>query len=131
MMDASSAARLPDASEKTRFDVLRRRVAEEMARSSSRWKLTWVLPFNVFVVALLVARGESHWRVIVQASAVATLAPLFAATKFFYSLSLRVGTFSVGVLTYFAMVSTTGGLSSPLLVMGALMITAAAVAFRD
>src|SRR5258708_12321813 len=114
MMDASSAARLPDASEKTRFDVLRRRVAEEMARSSSRWKLTWVLPFNVFVVALLVARGESHWRVLIQASAVATLAPLFAATKFFYFPFLRVGPFSVGVLCYSPMLSTTARPSSPL-----------------
>jgi signal transduction histidine kinase len=131
MMDVSSAARLPDASEKTRFDVLRRRVAEEMFRSSSRWRLAWVLPFNVLVVALLVARGESPWRVVVQASTVAALAPLFAAHIFFYAPSLRVGTFSLGVVAYFAMVSTTGGLSSPLLVMGALMITAAAIAFRD
>src|SRR5271165_1819481 len=106
MMDVSSAARLPDASEKMRFDVLRRRVSEEMFRSSSRWRLTWVLPFNVFVVALLVARGEQSWRVVVQASTVAALVPLFAAHRFVHTLSLRVATFSLGVVVYFAMVAT-------------------------
>src|SRR5271165_1942706 len=131
MMDVSSAARLPDASEKMRFDVLRRRVSEEMFRSSSRWKLTWVLPYNVFVVALLALRGEAHWRVIVQASMVVVLAPLFAWTHAVYSATLRVATFAVGVVTYLAMIFTTGGLFSPLLVMGALMITAAAIAFRE
>jgi two-component system, NtrC family, sensor histidine kinase HydH len=131
MMDVSSAARLPDTSERTRFDVLRRRVAEEMGRSSSRWRLTWVLPFNVFVVALLATRGESHWRMVAQACAVVALGLLFGWRALSDSSSLRLGTFSVGVLSYFVMIFTTGGLASPLLVMGALMITVAAIAFRD
>ncbi len=131
MMDVSSAPRLPDVGEKTRFDVLRRRVAEEMARSSSRWRLTWVLPFNVLVLGLLVARGESHWRVFVQVTAVATLGCIFSVRAFSQSPSLRVGGFSIGVASYFAMIATTGGLASPLLVMGAMMITAAAIGFRD
>ncbi len=130
-MDVSSAARLPDSSERTRFDMLRRRVAEEMAQSASRWRLTWVLPFNFFVVGLLVARGESHWRVVVQVTAVMGLGALFAARAFSPWPTLRVGTFLFGVLAYFAMIATTGGLGSPLLVMGALMITAAAIGFRD
>jgi signal transduction histidine kinase len=130
-MDVSSAARLPDSSERTRFDVLRRRVAEEMGRSSSRWHLTWVLPFNIFVVGLLVWRGESHWRAIAQITAVTALGSLFAIRAFFQSPSLRIGTFAIGVLAYFTMIATTGGLSSPLLLIGALMITAAAIGFRD
>src|SRR5580692_4758507 len=131
MMDVSSVPRLPDIAEKTRSEMLRRRVAEEMARSSSRWRLTWVLPFNVLVLGLLVARGESHWRVFIQAIAVATLGCMFSVRAFSQSPSLRLGGFSVGVVSYFAMIGTTGGLASPLLVMGALMITAAAIGFRD
>jgi two-component system, NtrC family, sensor histidine kinase HydH len=131
MIDVSSVARLPDSTERTRFDALRRRVAEEMARSSSRWRLTWVLPFNLLVVGLLITRGESHWRAIIQVAAVATMGSLFAARTFFQAPFLRAGTFFVGVLSYFAMIATTGGLASPLLVMGALMITAAAIVFRD
>src|SRR5580692_6722867 len=131
MMDVSSVPRLPDIAEKTRSEMLRRRVAEEMARSSSRWRLTWVLPFNVLVLGLLVARGESHWRVFIQAIAVATLGCMFSVRAFSHSPSVRIGGFCIGVASYFAMIATTGGLASPLLVMGALMITAAAIGFRD
>jgi signal transduction histidine kinase len=132
MMDVSSAARLPEAVERTRFDALRRRVAEEMARSGNRWKLTWVLPFHALVVGLLALRGEQHWRVATQASAVLVLGAVFFASRAMSrSPALRVVSFSSGALVYFALVSTTGGLSSPLLVVGALMITAAAIAFRE
>jgi len=131
MMDVSSAPRLADVAEKTRSEMLRRRVAEEMARSSSRWRLTWVLPFNVLVLGLLVARGESHLRMFIQVSAVATLACVFSVRAFSHSPSVRIGGFCIGVASYFAMIATTGGLASPLVVMGALMITAAAIGFRD
>ena len=131
MMDVSSVPRLPDIAEKTRSEMLRRRVAEEMARSSSRWRLTWVLPFNVLVLGLLVARGESHLRMFIQVSAVATLACVFSVRAFSHSPSVRIGGFCIGVASYFAMIATTGGLASPLVVMGALMITAAAIGFRD
>lgn len=131
MMDVSSTARLPDSTERTRYDALRRRVLEEMARSSSRWRLTWVLPFHLLVVGLLIARGEAHWRVIIQVAAVATIGFVFWVHAFFQAPTVRVVTFSIGILSYFGMIATTGGLGSPLLVMGALMITAAAIAFRD
>jgi signal transduction histidine kinase len=131
MMDVSSVARLPDATEKARLDVLRRRVAEEMARSSSRWRMTWILPFMLFVVGLLFARGEPHWRVFAQATAVGALIPLFCALTVITGAHIRATSFCIGVVAYFVMVSTTGGLSSPLLIMSALMITAAAIGFRD
>jgi signal transduction histidine kinase len=113
--------------QRARFEALRSRIFEEFGRGSARWRLTWILPFNVFVVVLLVARGESHERALFQAAAVAVIGVLFVARIFSQHRVLKVGSLLVGVASYFVLVGTTGGLASPLLMTGGMMMAAAAI----
>jgi signal transduction histidine kinase len=116
---------------RARFEVLRRRVFDDMGRASSRWRLTWILPFHVLVIVLLVARGESAARALVQAAVVAVLGLLFVARIPWSYRRLRVGSFLFGVVGYFVLLATTGGLASPLLVTGMFMMAVAAIKMPD
>lgn len=127
---------LPDAKvrelhARARFDALRRRVFEDMGRASARWRLTWILPFHVLVIALLVLRGESAPRALAQGVVLGVLGILFVARLLSNDRRLKVASFIVGGLGYFVILATTGGLASPLLVTGAFMIVTAAMALRD
>ena len=113
--------------QRARFDALRSRVFEDMGRGAARWRLTWILPFNVFVVVLLVARGESHERALIQSAAVAVIGVLFIARIFSHHRVLKVGSFILGIASYFVLLGTTGGLASPLLMTGGMMMAAAAI----
>jgi signal transduction histidine kinase len=113
--------------QRARFDALRSRVFEEMGRGTARWRLTWILPFNVFVVVLLVARGESHERAWAQGAAVALIGVLFVARILWHQRILKVASLLLGVGSYFVLLATTGGLASPLLMTGAIMMAAAAI----
>ena len=113
--------------QRARFDALRSRVFEEMGRGAARWRLTWILPFNVFVLVLLVARGESHERAYVQGAAVALLGLMFVARIFWHHPILKAVSFILGVGCYFVLLGTTGGLASPLLMTGGMMMAAAAI----
>jgi hypothetical protein len=112
--------------QRARFDALRTRVFEEMGRGAARWRLTWILPFNGFVV-LLVARGESHDRAWLQGAAVALIGVLFIARMFWNHTVLKATSFLLGVGSYFVLLATTGGLASPLLMTGGMMMAAAAI----
>jgi len=112
---------------RARFDALRSRVFEEMGRGAARWRLTWILPFNVFVVVLLVARGESQGRACLQCAAVATIGVLFIARMFWHHRAIKGASLLLGVASYFVLLGTTGGLASPLLMTGGIMMSAAAV----
>ncbi len=120
-----------DSAEGRRFHALRRRIFDEMGRSAARWRLAWLLPFYGIVFGLLLVRGESSFRLIVQGLIIAVLGAFFVARLFWDHLLFRVISFVVGLLSYFALLSTTGCLASPLLVTGALMMTAAAITLRD
>src|SRR3984957_9556399 len=117
--------------QRARFDALRSRVFEDMGRSSARWRLTWILPFHVFVVALLIVRGESQTSALLQSGSVLLLAVLFIARVFSDHRLLKVSSFPLGVACYFVLLGTTGGLASPLLMMGAIMMVAAAITVLD
>jgi signal transduction histidine kinase len=117
--------------DQARLQALRGRICEEMGHAAARWRLLWLLPFLVLVLTLLVARGESSARALVQGAAVVLLGALFAARMIWNTLSLKIVSFAVGVLCYFAVVTSTGGLASPLLVTGALMLTTAAITLRE
>jgi len=117
--------------DKARLHALRGRINEQMGHAAARWRLTWLFPFLVLVLTFLVARGESSARAIVQATSVVLLGGLFAARMIWNTLSLKIVSFGVGVLCYFAVVVSTGGLASPLLVTGALMMTSAAITLRE
>jgi signal transduction histidine kinase len=125
---ASASPQLASARElhdRARFEALRGRIFDEMGRSSARWRLTWILPFNVFVVLLLFARGESGARAITQGLVVLTLSSVFVLPV---TTNRKAVAFLVGIPSYFAILATTGGLASPMLVTGALMIAGAAIA---
>jgi signal transduction histidine kinase len=113
--------------QRARFEALRSRVFDEMGRGAARWRLTWILPFNVFVLVLLVARGESHERAFVQCAAVALLGVMFVARIFWHHPILKAVSFILGVVCYFVLLGTTGGLASPLLMTGGMMMAAAAI----
>lgn len=120
-----------DSPEGRRFRALRQRIFDEMGRSAARWRLTWLLPFYVFVFALLAVRGESASRAIIQSICIVIIGSLFVARILYENVVLKVASFIVGLCTYFVLLSTTGGLASPLLVTGALMMTAAAITLRE
>jgi signal transduction histidine kinase len=113
--------------QRARFEALRTRVFDEMGRGSVRWRLTWIFPFNVLVVVLLVARGEARELAIIQGITVAIIGALFVARLFSESAVLKFVSFLLGVASYFVMLGTTGGMASPLLMTGGTMRAAAAL----
>ncbi len=131
-MDSVRPHAIPvDASAKARFDALRRRVFDEIAHSAAKWRLTWILPFNVLVVLLLVVRGESAGRALVQGASVSLLGALLVACTRSRHPVVKCASFAIGLLTYFALLATTGGLASPLLVTGSLLMVGAAISLRE
>ncbi|HEY8088611.1 MAG TPA: HAMP domain-containing sensor histidine kinase [Polyangiaceae bacterium] len=117
--------------QRARFDAVRNRVFEERARGAARWRLTWILPFNVLVVGLLIVRGESTTRAVVQVVALALLAGLFIARVYYHHWLFKAASFLLGIGSYFVLLGTTGGIVSPLLMMGTMMMTSAAVTVVD
>ncbi|MGD0679374.1 MAG: HAMP domain-containing sensor histidine kinase [Polyangiaceae bacterium] len=99
--------------------------------ATARWRLTWFVIFNIAVLTVLVARGESGPRALVQGVAVALLGTLFAIRVWWENVALRAVSFCVSVVAYFAILATTGGLASPLLMTSAVTIAAAAVTLRE
>ncbi len=112
----------PQSAQRARFDALRERVFEEMARGSARWRLQWVLPIHLLIVGLLVIRGESTPRAVIQMTCMAITAALFIVRLFTESKRVGIVSFFVWIATYFLLLATTGGLASPLLVTLGLMI---------
>ncbi len=112
---------------RAKFDAVRGRIFEEMGNASARWRLTWLIPYNFVVVALLVWRGEPGGRVALQVGAAVLMAAVSIARVYWNTRALRIVGMPVGVLCYFVLLATTGGLASPLLMMGAMMMTSAAV----
>jgi two-component system sensor histidine kinase HydH len=117
--------------ERVRFDALRRRIFDEMGHATARWRLGWFLLFNLLVLSLLVVQGESGRRALVQGLAMVVLGSLLAARVWWQTTALKVLSFLLGAASYFALLATTGGLASPLLMTSAVTIAAAAIALRD
>jgi signal transduction histidine kinase len=108
-----------------RFQVVRERIFEEMGRGSARWRLTWLLPYYVFAVGLLIARGEAPALAAVQCVALGICGLLAALRLFQSNPNFKRVSLPIGMACYFAILSTTGGIASPLLMTGAIMMTAA------
>jgi signal transduction histidine kinase len=111
-----------DAQHRARFEAVRRRVFDEMASGSARWRFKWLIPFHVLVVGLLAYGGESRTRLGFQVAALATTATLSALKGVFTSDPAKAVQLLVGSTCYFTLVATTGGLGSPLLIMGAILM---------
>jgi signal transduction histidine kinase len=112
---------------RARFDAVRRRVFEEMDESSARWRLTWILPFHMLVLALLVLRGESTGRAALQGVAVGAIGIMFVARVLTRSPVIKTVGFFLGIACLFVLLATTGGLASPLLIASAMLMFAIAV----
>jgi signal transduction histidine kinase len=124
-------ARVRELQARARFDALRRRVFEDMGRTSARTRLTWIIPFHLIVILLLVVRGESTTRALAQAAVVVVLVGVNARRIAADDWRVRVGSFVLGVAGYLIFLATTGGIASPLLVTGAVMMAAAAIKLPD
>ena len=116
---------------RVRFASLRRRAFQDMGRAAARWRFAWLVPYNVIVVALLVASGESWGRTVVQCIVVATVAALLLASIVWEHWLIEAVAFACGVIGYWIMVGTTGGLASPLLITGSLSMTAIAITVHE
>jgi signal transduction histidine kinase len=116
--------------ERARFEALRHRVFEEMSRGATRWRLTWILPFHVLVILLLVVSGESTQRAIIQGACVAIIGVLFVLRIFVQDPRLHTGSFIFGIASYFTFCATTGCLASPMLVSLGVMICVASLSMQ-
>ncbi len=124
-------AKTRDLHARARFDTLRRRVFEDMGRTSARTRLAWIIPFHFLVILLLVLGGESTTRALIQAGVVAALAIIHTRRISSNDWRLRVAAFTSGIVGFLVMLATTGGLASPLLVGGGVMMAAAAIKLPD
>ena len=122
---------LGGAAERGRVDILRRRIMEEMGRGSARWRLTWILPFHVLVVSLLVFWGESRWRAVVQGTAVLVFGAFAVARAYSEDTRLKVASFLFGIAGNLSLVATTGGLASPMLPTSVLLVFVAAITMQE
>ena len=76
--------------QRARFDAIRHRIFEEIGASGARWRLAWILPFNVLVVSLLVLRGEPPARAAVLVGALGMCALLFLVRVRVHSLPVKI-----------------------------------------
>ncbi len=111
---------------RARFQALRRRVFDELEEGGARWRLTWMLPYQLSVVALLVLRGESRGRAIAQGVTVAIVAVLLVLRTQSKHPTLKRAGFLFGVISLFVLLITTGGLASPMLITAAMILSSAA-----
>jgi signal transduction histidine kinase len=120
----------PEGAQYARMELLRERVVQEMGRGSARWRLTWVLPIHLMIVGLLVLRGESAPRAIIQLVCVGFMAALFVGRMLSQNRLLSNVSFIFWVVSYFLLCATTGGLASPLLVMLGLMMCVVSISMQ-
>jgi signal transduction histidine kinase len=110
-------------------------VLDEIGDAAAKWRLRWLLALNVLVLTLLILRGESGTRGVVQLVTLAVMSGLFTARvlwpAWWNDLPLKTLSLVLGTACYFAVLATTGGLASPLLVIGVLMITTVAITVRQ
>ncbi len=124
-------AKMHELQARARFETLRRRVFDDMFRTSARARLVWILPFHALVIVSLIAGGESRGRALAQFAAVAALGLVFALRAATNDVRVRIASFVGGVACYFTFLATTGGLASPLLVIGPVTMAAAAIKLPD
>jgi signal transduction histidine kinase len=117
-----------EARQRARFEAVRRQIFEETAIATARWRLVWVVPFNLIALAVLILRGEPTGRALVQSAAVLVSIGLFvqrARSPVRVCATTPNGMF-LGTVLHLIAVGNTGGLASPLLVAGLPIIVSAA-----
>jgi signal transduction histidine kinase len=113
--------------ERARFDAMRRRVFDDAMQSAERWRFGWVIPFNVFVLAFLVARGESMGLALAQGGALLVALGSYLVRHSNCPSGSRGRHMVAATFCYFMWIATTGGFASPLLVTGLPILFAVAM----
>ncbi len=100
--------------QRARFEAVRRRVFEEMQDAASRKRTSFMLPFQIIVVAILAIRGAPPARLGIQIAAFATC---LVAMSMAERVRGRRGVIALMVASICVLISVgnTGGLASPLL----------------
>jgi two-component system, NtrC family, sensor histidine kinase HydH len=116
--------------QRARFDALKRQMFAEMGCAVARFRLAWVIPFNVMVIGVLAFRGMSHVRLAIEIVALFGSAAAFKLRLRLIqspeTISKATYLFSAS-LFYFLGVANTGGISSPLLVSCVPMLMSASL----
>ncbi len=129
----SAAVTNPDPEQtrqRARFDAVRRRIFGEMSQSAARWRLVWLLPFHLAVLALLVARGFEPWRAWLLLGTF-----LFSGVMFVLKTRPMAGTGAislfVGAICCIGSLAATGGIASPLLITTVQILMGASIVISE
>jgi signal transduction histidine kinase len=117
--------------QRARFAAVRQRIFAEMTKSAAKWRLAWLLPFHVAVIALLFARGLAPWRVGVLSATVAISGAMFFWKALRRGPESHVAALFIGALCCFAMLVPTGGIASPLLITTLQILVGASITMNE
>ena len=131
MRSARPAMTTRELHQRARFDAIRNRIFEEIGASGARWRLVWILPFNVLVVSLLVLRGEPPARAAVLVGSLGLCAVLFLVRIRFNALPTKMATLFLGTTCMFTTVAVTGGLASPLLPLSTMLVVSGSISLTE
>jgi signal transduction histidine kinase len=113
--------------QRARFEAVRQQMFEETALAAARWRLIWIVPFNFFVLGVLVLRGEPTGRALIQAAAVLASVGLFVQrARNPKATCAAPGAMLLGTFPLLVTIANTGGVASPLVVLIAPMLVSAA-----
>jgi signal transduction histidine kinase len=116
--------------QRARFDALKRQMFAEMSYAVARFRLAWVVPFNLMVIGVLAFRGMNHARLVIEIVALLGSATVFKIRLIKMSRAEQPTSWIdlfVATLFYFLGVANTGGMSSPLLISCIPMLMSAAI----
>src|SRR5262245_61291468 len=99
--------------QRARFEAVRQQMFQEASLAAARWRLIWIVPFNILVLGLLVLRGEPTGRALVQAAAVLVSIGLLAQNVRvpWTSCGKPYGMF-LGAIPLLVSIANTGGVAS-------------------
>ncbi len=99
---------------KRRYHALSVQVFSDSVNKAQRWRMAWIMPFHVAVLALLYFRGAPPIRCWVQLGVI-VWSLVMLTVRVSRESAPRVLT-SMSLIAYFAALLNTGGLASPLLI---------------
>src|SRR5215471_12843512 len=125
-MDTTATTSAVHQRQRARFEAVRAQMFQEASLAAARWRLIWIVPFNLFVLALLVVQGQPPGRALVQLAAVLLSVGLLAQNVRHpvTSCGKPVGMY-LATIPLFVCILNTGGLASPLLVMAVPLLVGA------
>jgi signal transduction histidine kinase len=116
-----------DARRRARFEALRRSIFAEMGRAQGRMRLALIAPFHAVVLAMLALRGLPPTRIVIQSVVFLAMCGLFAYGTTEMKHKNLLFSLLLGFSTFLLSVGNTGGLASPLMLLGLPMLAGASV----